>query len=811
MSYIKYTLLYWIIVTLVWFTFSFSSAYANEAQDQQEVRSRVLQLQTPDAWLPWWVSDQKWLVWTLLSRLFNNEWKVKKIFLSELLSWLTWWKIAYYDAATEELLDSAITSSDTSIWVWWPLLTWYVANFTWDVNVVWNINVTDDPDSWDNVMNRDYADTRYINVWEPINGDDITDGTIDGSEIEDNSLTADDIWENAIWNSEMIDSPSFSGKITAENGFAVSNGKVISWNWNEIQTRFEDNTRYGYFSVRNDSSQRGAYFGYGNGWDTVNLWLDQATILSFGDGGSGNGAILDMNNHPIQFLPLPVNSWDAVNKSYVDTAVASAGDGDSWGVTWEDVLSNIQRDGNVAIGSGAGTSDNITLNLQKNPSVDTTTRQLYSDIVATSPLLTADRTTYGAQFNVTNNKTEDIWNGRDSDAIGVYWYTETTGTNTFRSNKGLQWSSYNYSTASSWLWTLYWAQGTAWQLADSGNIANMYGVLGVARWDTTSSTTSSVSNAYGLYGDTYPYRSNITNGYGLRAYARTNNGYEWNMTNAYGIFASVNDGSDDGGAITTARAGYFTTSRIASWNLMNTAYGVQIDANDASTVYGLRIDTDDTDPSTNYGLWIDSVNATSDNYWILWERGDWYLQEDGDGWVGGTGDGWDFLLWTDADLRMWHDGTDSHIRNYTWDLYIGDDGNDDIILSDNGWRVGIGISSPSETLDINWNARATAFYYSSDRSLKSDISTIDNPLDIVSKIRGVDFKWKENQKKDIGFIAQELEAIIPELVTTDENTGLKSVQYWNIVAIAVEAIKKQQTEIDNLKWEIEAIKKLLKD
>ena len=38
---------------------------------------------------------------------------------------------------------------------------------------------------------------------------------------------------------------------------------------------------------------------------------------------------------------------------------------------------------------------------------------------------------------------------------------------------------------------------------------------------------------------------------------------------------------------------------------------------------------------------------------------------------------------------MWHDGTNSHIRNYTGDLYIGDNGTDDVILSNNNGRVGI--------------------------------------------------------------------------------------------------------------------------
>jgi hypothetical protein len=42
---------------------------------------------------------------------------------------------------------------------------------------------------------------------------------------------------------------------------------------------------------------------------------------------------------------------------------------------------------------------------------------------------------------------------------------------------------------------------------------------------------------------------------------------------------------------------------------MTTAYGIQVDANDAATVYGIRVDADDTDATNNYGLWIDARNG----------------------------------------------------------------------------------------------------------------------------------------------------------------------------------------------------------
>ena len=77
-------------------------------------------------------------------------------------------------------------------------------------------------------------------------------------------------------------------------------------------------------------------------------------------------------------------------------------------------------------------------------------------------------------------------------------------------------------------------------------------------------------------------------------------------------------------------------------------------------------------------------------------------------------------------------------------------------------------------------------------------------------MRSVFFNWKntENQHKSIGFIAQELETIFPELVFDDEK-GMKSVNYDGVIPILVNSIKEQQQKIDKLESEIEEIKKLL--
>ena len=90
---------------------------------------------------------------------------------------------------------------------------------------------------------------------------------------------------------------------------------------------------------------------------------------------------------------------------------------------------------------------------------------------------------------------------------------------------------------------------------------------------------------------------------------------------------------------------------------------------------------------------------------------------------------------------------------------------------------------------------------SSDERLKKNIYTITNPIEKVSALRGVSFEFKETGQKQIGFVAQEVEKIIPEVVGENPD-GYKGVQYQNVVGLLVEAIKEQQKQIDELKRQV---------
>jgi hypothetical protein len=97
---------------------------------------------------------------------------------------------------------------------------------------------------------------------------------------------------------------------------------------------------------------------------------------------------------------------------------------------------------------------------------------------------------------------------------------------------------------------------------------------------------------------------------------------------------------------------------------------------------------------------------------------------------------------------------------------------------------------------------ATDFNTTSDVSLKENIEAITSPLAIVTRLRGVSFNWKEDNRAAIGLIAQEVEKVLPEVVTEREN-GTKAVAYANLVAVLIEAVKELKEEIELLKAKAE--------
>ena len=122
-------------------------------------------------------------------------------------------------------------------------------------------------------------------------------------------------------------------------------------------------------------------------------------------------------------------------------------------------------------------------------------------------------------------------------------------------------------------------------------------------------------------------------------------------------------------------------------------------------------------------------------------------------------------------------------------------------------NVGIGTTSPSYKLHVNGSVAGVGAYNNiSDVRYKKNIGTISDATEKVRKIRGVQFDWRKDEfseqnfdeGRQIGFIAQEVKDILPEVVSQDDK-GYYSVAYSHIVPVLVEAIKEQQEEIELLK------------
>jgi hypothetical protein len=85
----------------------------------------------------------------------------------------------------------------------------------------------------------------------------------------------------------------------------------------------------------------------------------------------------------------------------------------------------------------------------------------------------------------------------------------------------------------------------------------------------------------------------------------------------------------------------------------------------------------------------------------------------------------------------------------------------------------------------------------SDLTLKKNIEPITNSAEIISQLNPVSFDWRHADKKSFGFIAQEIEKILPEIVS--DSNGKKSLSYLQLIPFLVQAIKDMQKEIDDLK------------
>ncbi len=114
----------------------------------------------------------------------------------------------------------------------------------------------------------------------------------------------------------------------------------------------------------------------------------------------------------------------------------------------------------------------------------------------------------------------------------------------------------------------------------------------------------------------------------------------------------------------------------------------------------------------------------------------------------------------------------------------------------------------------------------SDRSLKSNIAPIQSAIDTIKALEGVSYELTTSpmgkreraltaeeqfvNDNQLGFIAQDVAKVLPQLVTEDESTGLRTVAYMGVIPVLVEALKEQQKQLEAQRAELDELKARLK-
>ncbi|MEM7111719.1 MAG: tail fiber domain-containing protein [Chloroflexota bacterium] len=125
-------------------------------------------------------------------------------------------------------------------------------------------------------------------------------------------------------------------------------------------------------------------------------------------------------------------------------------------------------------------------------------------------------------------------------------------------------------------------------------------------------------------------------------------------------------------------------------------------------------------------------------------------------------------------------------------------------------NMGIGVLDPTNILTVEQNSAtdpvADAWTVYSSQRWKTNVAPIANSVELVEQLRGVTFEWKETGQADIGLIAEEVGEVVPEIVSfSEDGESAESVDYARLVAVLIEATKEQQTTIESLQAQNEAL------
>ncbi len=113
---------------------------------------------------------------------------------------------------------------------------------------------------------------------------------------------------------------------------------------------------------------------------------------------------------------------------------------------------------------------------------------------------------------------------------------------------------------------------------------------------------------------------------------------------------------------------------------------------------------------------------------------------------------------------------------------------------------GAGLTLPNDSTYGVVKAHSLVTY--SDETLKTNIQPLDSALDKVTKLQGVSYDWKSDGSADVGFIAQDVQNVVPQIVYGNQD-GEFALDYSKLTSILVEAVKEQQAQINDLKAKLD--------
>ncbi|MGA8678092.1 MAG: tail fiber domain-containing protein [Candidatus Acidiferrales bacterium] len=166
-------------------------------------------------------------------------------------------------------------------------------------------------------------------------------------------------------------------------------------------------------------------------------------------------------------------------------------------------------------------------------------------------------------------------------------------------------------------------------------------------------------------------------------------------------------------------------------------------------------------------------------------------------------------------LEFYDSGAGVDIRSFVVPLYINYAGQN-TVLNATGGRVGIGtgLNIPTNLLTLvqgGGPAIADGWNTYSSRRWKTNIQPLQNALGKIEQLRGVSYDLKESGKHEIGVIAEEVGAVVPEVVSYEQNgKDATGVDYSRLTALLIEAVKQQQREVKQQQREIRDLKSELR-